>query len=138
MRRIKGKEAKNLYRFTAGVFFVQLLNGCGMCIFGALTSSLPLAEYLNAVTGWDLSADEYLVTGERILNIRKAFNVREGLMVQDQMLNERAAGKPPLQKGPLKAHCVLFIGRAAPGTRRFLNKKREADASLGNFDYKGF
>ena len=45
---------------------------------------------------------------------------------------------PLVQKGSLKAHCVLFIGLAAPGTRRILNKKREADASLGNFDFKGF
>jgi aldehyde:ferredoxin oxidoreductase len=102
LRRVKGKEAKNLHRFTAGVFFVQLLNGCGMCIFGALTSTLPVVEYLNAVTDWDLTADEYLRIGERILNIRKAFNAREGLMAVDQKLNERALGKPPLSKGPLK------------------------------------
>jgi len=73
-----------------------------MCIFGGLTSTLPVTEYLNAVTGWDLSADEYLIIGERILNIRKAFNVREGLVAEDQRLNERAAGGPALQKGPLK------------------------------------
>ena len=102
LRRVKGKEAKNLHRFTAGVFFAQLLNGCGMCIFGALTSTLPVVEYLNAVTGWDLTADEYLTIGERILNIRKMFNAREGLMATDQELNERALGKPPLSKGPLK------------------------------------
>ena len=70
----EGKEAKNLHLFTAGLFFVQLLNGCGMCIFGALTSILPVIEYLNAATGWDLSADDYLIIGERIFNLRKAFN----------------------------------------------------------------
>jgi len=73
-----------------------------MCIFGALTSTLPVIEYLNAVTGWDLAADEYLIIGERIVNIRKMFNAREGLMAADQKLNERALGKPPLSKGPLK------------------------------------
>ena len=102
LQRVKGKEAKNLHRFAAGVFFAQLLNGCGMCIFGALTSTLPVVEYLNAVTGWDLAADEYLKIGERILNIRKMFNAREGLMAKDQEPNERALGKPPLSKGPLK------------------------------------
>jgi aldehyde:ferredoxin oxidoreductase len=73
-----------------------------MCIFGALTSSLPVVEYLNAVTGWDLSADEYLKIGERILNLRKAFNVREGVKTDDQSIHPRALGKPPLSKGPLK------------------------------------
>ena len=106
LRRIKGKEAKNLYRFTAGIFYAQLLNGCGMCMFGALTSTIPIAEYLNAATGWGLSNDEYLRIGERILNIRKAFNAREGLVARDQKLNERAAGEPALLKGPLKGISV--------------------------------
>jgi aldehyde:ferredoxin oxidoreductase len=106
LRRAKGREAKNLQRFTAGLFFTQLLNGCGMCIFGALTSRLPVVEYLNAATGWDSSADEYLKTGERILNLRKAFNAREGLTAEDQKSNDRALGIPPLQKGPLKGVCI--------------------------------
>jgi aldehyde:ferredoxin oxidoreductase len=104
-RRLKGagdKEARNLHLLAAGIFYAQLLNGCGMCIFGALTSSLPVVEYLNAVTGWDLSADEYLQIGERILNLRKAFNVREGVKTDDQSIHPRALGKPPLSKGPLK------------------------------------
>ena len=104
-RRVKGagdKEARKLHLLAAGIFYVQLLNGCGICIFGALTSSLPVVEYLNAVTGWDLSADEYLEIGERILNLRKAFNVREGAITDDQSIHPRALGKPPLSKGPLK------------------------------------
>jgi aldehyde:ferredoxin oxidoreductase len=110
LRRAKGKEAKNLHLFTAGLFFTQLLNGCGMCIFGALTSILPAVEYLNAVTGWDLSADDYLIIGERIFNIRKAFNVRERLPAEDQRMNQRAVGKPPLHKGPLKGITIDIEG----------------------------
>ena len=102
LKRAGDKEAKNLQLLAAGIFYGQLLNGCGMCIFGALTSSLPVVEYLNAVTGWDLSADEYLQIGERILNLRKAFNVREGVITDDQSIHPRALGKPPLSKGPLK------------------------------------
>jgi len=103
LRRAKGRESKKLNLLAAGIYYAQLLNGSGMCIFGSLSSSFPIVDYLNAVTGWDLSADEYLRTGERILNIRKAFNVREGLKAEDQKLNDRAVGNPPLQKGPLKA-----------------------------------
>jgi aldehyde:ferredoxin oxidoreductase len=104
-RRIKGagdKETKNLHLLAAGIFYAQLLNGCGMCILGALTGSLPVVDYLNAVTGWDLSADDYLKIGERILNLRKAFNVREGVKTDDQNISPRALGKPPLLKGPLR------------------------------------
>jgi len=73
-----------------------------MCIFGALSSNFPIVEYLNAVTGWDFAADDYLLIGERILNIRKAFNIREGLTSENFKANARAMGNPPLQAGPLK------------------------------------
>ncbi|MGD2269229.1 MAG: aldehyde ferredoxin oxidoreductase family protein [Desulfobacterales bacterium] len=102
LRRIKDKAAKNLNLFTAGMYYAQLLNGCGMCLFGALASRLPVIEYLNAATGWDMAADEYLKIGERILNLRKAFNIREGVRHEGQGLNQRAAGVPPLSQGPLK------------------------------------
>lgn len=102
VRRAKGKDAKNVQLYTTGTFYMQLLNCSGMCMFGALTSSLPVVEYLNAVTGWDLPTDEYFRIGERILSLRKAFNMREGVKTEDQKLNYRAVGKSPLSKGPLK------------------------------------
>jgi len=97
-----GKESKKIQGYTAGSFYVQLVNSAGMCFFGAITSRLPLVEWLNAVTGWDLSPDEYLKTGERILNLRKAFNMREGLKPEDHKLSDRALGTTPLTSGPLK------------------------------------
>ena len=102
IRGAKGKMAKNVQLYKAGTFYMQLINSCGICLFGALTSRIPIVEYLNAVTGWDLSADDYFKTGERILSLRKAFNVREGIRPEDQKLNDRARGKPPLTEGPLK------------------------------------
>lgn len=36
-------------------------------------------ESINAVTGWDMSKDELMEVGERIWNIERLFNVREGL-----------------------------------------------------------
>jgi len=102
VQRAKGKDAKNAQLYAAGTFYMQLLNCSGMCLFGALTGSLPVVEYLNAVTGWDLTADEYFRIGERVLSLRKAFNMREGVKTEDQKLNDRAIGKPPLSKGPLK------------------------------------
>ena len=49
---------------------------------------------------------EYLKTGKRILCLRKAFNVREGLRTQDTRLPARALGIPPQTKGPLKGISV--------------------------------
>ncbi|MCP4668134.1 MAG: aldehyde ferredoxin oxidoreductase family protein [Deltaproteobacteria bacterium] len=106
IKQARGKAGKDIQLYTAGSFYVQLLNGSGMCIFGALTSPLPIVQYLNAVTGWDLSADDYFTIGERILSLRKAFNVREGVTPEDQKLSGRAVGRPPLSQGPVKGVTV--------------------------------
>jgi aldehyde:ferredoxin oxidoreductase len=75
-------------------------------MFGAIPSTLPVVEYLNAATGWGLSPDDYLKTGERILSLRKAFNMREGIRTTDHRLHDRALGKPALTRGPLKGAAV--------------------------------
>lgn len=102
IKNAKGKTAKKVNLYSAGTYYMQLLNGCGMCYFGAITSKIPLVDYINAATGWNKSADEYLTIGERILNMRKAFNMREGIKPSDYKLPDRAIGKIPLKKGPLK------------------------------------
>ena len=102
IRQARGKQAKQVQAYAAGSFFMQLLNCSGMCMFGALTSLLPVVDYLNAATGWDLSPDAYLLTGERILSLRKAFNVREGIRPDGLPLNHRASGVEPLNGGPTK------------------------------------
>ena len=106
IKQAKSKQAKDIQRYTAGSFYMQLVNSCGMCLFGALTSTLPMVEWMNAATGWDLSPDEYLKTGERILSLRKAFNMREGVHPGDHKLSDRAIGKTPLEKGPLKGKTI--------------------------------
>jgi aldehyde:ferredoxin oxidoreductase len=106
IRAAKGKESKNIKGYAAGTYYMQLVNSAGMCFFGAITSALPVVEWLNAVTGWDLPADEFFKTGERILSLRKAFNAREGIKPEDYRLNDRALGKRPLTKGPLKGVTV--------------------------------
>jgi aldehyde:ferredoxin oxidoreductase len=102
VREARGRQAKDIRRYAVGSFYMQLLNCSGMCLFGAMTSRLPLVEYLNAVTGWQMTADEYLSAGERILSLRKAFNVREGIRATDQSISPRAIGTRPLRSGPLK------------------------------------
>jgi aldehyde:ferredoxin oxidoreductase len=106
IKKAKGRQTKDILRYTAGSYYMQLVNACGMCLFGALTSTLPIVAWMNAATGWNLSADEYLKTGERILSLRKAFNMREGIQPADHKLSDRAIGKTPLEKGPLKGKTI--------------------------------
>ena len=56
---------------------------------------------MGAVSGWDLTLEELLKTGERIANIRQAFNIREGLNSLTFKFPDRVIGNPPSKEGPL-------------------------------------
>ena len=47
------------------------------------------AEIYRHITGWDLTADELRVAGERVNNLKKAFNIREGWTREDDTLPQR-------------------------------------------------
>jgi aldehyde:ferredoxin oxidoreductase len=87
-----------------GTFFRMLVDAAGCCAFGTqVGGDIPLVEWLNSATGWNLSGEEYLVIGERVEQLRHAFNVREGLNpVRDFRMHPRMCGNPPLEKGPAK------------------------------------
>jgi len=57
------------------------------------------AKVLTATTGYEWTYEKVLECGERIYNVEKAYNVREGLGRQDDYLPERFY-KEPLSKGP--------------------------------------
>jgi aldehyde:ferredoxin oxidoreductase len=79
------------------------MNASGMCLFGyASTNVTFIPDYLSAVRGEDFSVEDMLLAGERIANIRQAFNVREGINPVTLPLPARAYGSPPLDDGPTK------------------------------------
>jgi aldehyde:ferredoxin oxidoreductase len=73
-------------------------------MFTMLTGSLPWAELVNAATGWGCSDADLLKSGERIQNLRAAFNWREGLAPKDFAPHPRMLGEGDgdLPAGPLK------------------------------------
>ncbi len=86
-----------------GVTFTQhCQNATGLCIFAACLcppSSLgdpdhppypgPDLRYLNAVTGYDMSVQDYFDTGERIYAMRMAFNMHYGDEPMNRVVPER-------------------------------------------------
>ncbi|MDO9211041.1 MAG: aldehyde ferredoxin oxidoreductase family protein [Deltaproteobacteria bacterium] len=56
-------------------------------------------KMINAVTGWDLNLDELERLGERIYNLERAFNCREGVSRKDDSLPIRAT-QQPIPSGP--------------------------------------
>ena len=64
-----------------------------------------LAEIFTGVTGLNLTGGEVLTIGERITNLERAFNIREGLTRKDDSLPERFL-KEPMTDGPSRGQVV--------------------------------
>ncbi len=59
----------------------------------------PYAEMVRAVTGWDVGVEELERIGERIINLERCFNVREGVRRRDDVLPWRVMHEP-IPDGP--------------------------------------
>jgi aldehyde:ferredoxin oxidoreductase len=81
--------------------FMNVLNGSGACLFGALLGldRLPLFEWLNAATGWRRDPAEYMDIGDRIQTMKQLFNVRQGLDPRTFKASARTLGNPPPTAG---------------------------------------
>ena len=49
---------------------------------------------MSLLTGWDIDGWELLAVGERVYNLQRMFNVREGITKSDDMLPERCLKRP--------------------------------------------
>jgi aldehyde:ferredoxin oxidoreductase len=82
--------------------YMHAISGMGMCQFviGSYPHADQLLEALRLIAGWeDVTTDEVLTAGERITNVRMAFNIREGL-VGPFKYPDRMRGVPPKEVGP--------------------------------------
>jgi aldehyde:ferredoxin oxidoreductase len=80
-----------------GAQFFQFYSSAGLCGLLLLGSTVPAAEYVAAVTGWEMDWSEALRAGKRIQTLRQAFNAREGMVPDDFCLPERLV--QPLEVG---------------------------------------
>jgi aldehyde:ferredoxin oxidoreductase len=77
----------------------QAMNSAAVCqfVYGPawqLMGMEELAEAMAAVTGWDVTVDELLGVGRRTLNLQRAFNAREGLGREQDILPDRLFDQP--------------------------------------------
>jgi len=63
------------------------------------------AELINVVTGLEVSAEEVAQVGERIVNIERAYIVREGVRRSSDTLPKRFL-EEPVRKGPSAGHVI--------------------------------
>jgi aldehyde:ferredoxin oxidoreductase len=67
-----------------------------------------MVSLFNAVTGLNYDMDDMLKAGERVANLRHAFNLREGINELKWPFHPRILGMPPLT-GALRAGVTADI-----------------------------
>jgi aldehyde:ferredoxin oxidoreductase len=92
--------------FGPGSFRGHFINSAGLCVFGWGFGATPegnarLMGMINGVTGWNWTMDDLLKAGERVANLRHAFNLREGINELKWFVHPRIVGKPAQSAGPL-------------------------------------
>jgi aldehyde:ferredoxin oxidoreductase len=86
--------------------FMCVYDSVGLCKFSRgfyLIAKLP--EVIEAITGLTFTEDELLKIGERIHNMKGAFNAREGVTRKDWLLPPRIL-EDPIPDGPSKGHKI--------------------------------
>jgi aldehyde:ferredoxin oxidoreductase len=76
-------DTENRAALTDSLILCKFLRGVFQDFYG------EAAEMLQAVTGWDVSAEELEGVARRVVSLRKAFNIREGWKPEDDTLPER-------------------------------------------------
>ncbi len=81
--------------------YLHVVNSTGLCLFVTMCGpNDQIHEWINATTGWDMTLEELKKAGERIANLRMAFEVREGNNPAQRKVPGRLIGSPPLEAGP--------------------------------------
>ncbi|OGK85470.1 MAG: hypothetical protein A2X52_01710, partial [Candidatus Rokubacteria bacterium GWC2_70_16] len=90
--------------------FTALGDSLVLCRFTAergfgLSVEEPYARMVRAITGWDVSVEELERVGERVINLERCFNVREGVRREADTLPWRVMHEP-IPDGPSAGmHC---------------------------------
>jgi len=83
-------------------------NLLGVCLFTSITLAIKgktWAELLSNATGYEFSYKDLFKASERVINLERMFNIREGFSRKDDYLPERFS-REPAKDGPGKGEVV--------------------------------
>ncbi len=85
-----------------------VLDSLGMCVFPPHNDGIDMADtarLFSCVMGKTLTHEELMEAGDRIWNLERLFNIREGFTREDDTLPQRLL-QEPMPEGPAKGHIV--------------------------------
>ncbi|MGB9586039.1 MAG: aldehyde ferredoxin oxidoreductase C-terminal domain-containing protein, partial [Anaerolineales bacterium] len=89
-----------------GLVLPDVLGTCKFYMYGGVTVD-HWAEMIAHLTGWDITGAELLKVGERVINLQRLFNGREGITAKDDMLPARMFEIPAFGKYSNEPNCVF-------------------------------
>jgi aldehyde:ferredoxin oxidoreductase len=104
MYQMDATPGRHTTGFGPTQFMNYVLGSAGICMHSNIGLPDPeryLVGFLRTVTGWDRSAEELAVVGERIGTMRHLFSLREGDVPINRFVHPRIPGRPPFEDGPL-------------------------------------
>ena len=89
-----------------GLSLPDILGTCKFYMYGGITVD-HWSEMITALTGWEIDGQELLKISERVINLQRLFNVREGITAKDDQLPERVKAIPSFGKYNTEADCGI-------------------------------
>jgi aldehyde:ferredoxin oxidoreductase len=89
-----------------GLILPDIIGTCKFYMYAGITTD-HWAKMITNLTGWDIDGAELLKIGERVINLQRMFNVREGITPQDDLLPSRVMSLPEFGKYSNKKECAI-------------------------------
>jgi len=123
--------------------FMVVVESVGVCKYGTQIPPVfyygDIAKALRATTGMNFDEKDLRTVGERIVNLNRAFNAREGITRKDDVLPDRLT-KVPSPRGPAKGQVVeldrmldeYYVCRGWDAETGLPSRKKLEDLGLGD------
>lgn len=97
------EEAKVVKEFEDAFGVFDAIGGCKF--LGMVLTAQDWATLISKLFGYEFTAEDFRKTGERLYNLARVYNVREGITRADDTLPARLLNEP-LPEGPAKGEVV--------------------------------
>lgn len=101
----KGK-GESIKIIQDGLILPDILGVCKFHMYAGLTID-HMADMLTSLTGRPIPGADLLLVGERVANLQRLFNIREGFSRKDDMLPDRVKAIPSFGKYSDEPDCAI-------------------------------